>query len=398
MNVSSSRNHSLAQPVLGPDDVEAFRLHVCQRLVEAMGRHEDDNVDQAYPPYEIVAGQDRFDALRAHFLAFLTSNWEGMARSYGRFEDDVSRRLFVDLILFRTLGCRHVRLGSNTPAYWQARRDSVELPAEPSQFAGFPGGGGLHHFSLPREGHTLNVDCLHANIFFTFLLRQYFLDRDGARVQPEPGDHVVDAGACFGDTALDFAEVVGEAGHVYSFDPLEAHLRIIDHNIRQNGIANVTVFPNGLSDHSVEAPPVPDRVDPGFADTDTMPVRSLDELVGTGVIPRVDFIKMDIEGFELPALRGAETTIRTFRPKLAISVYHRWDDYFTIPDFIAGLDLGYRFYLENYTVGEGETVLYCIAGVGESAPPQEAAPSDDVARPDETVPSDELAPPVPAIA
>ncbi|AMB47768.1 FkbM family methyltransferase [Methylobacterium sp. AMS5] len=355
----------MPEPDLRSDDVDAFRLHVCQRLIAASGRTEEDNIDHAYPPYEVAAGQEAFDAVRARFLAYLTGSWDGMARSYGRLEDDASRKLFVDLLLFRVLGCRHVRLDSNTPAYWEARRQAEALPVEPSPFADLPGGAGLCHFLLPGEKRPLTVDCLHANIFFTFLLRQYFFDRGGVRVQPEVGDHVVDAGACFGDTAIDFAETVGETGHVYSFDPLEAHLRIVHHNIRQNDLSNLTVFQHGLSDHNLEALPVQGLCDPGFADEDVMPVRRLDDIVATGTIPRVDFIKMDIEGYELPALRGAEATLRTFRPKLAISVYHRWGDYFEIPDYIASLNLGYRFFLQNYTVGEGETVLYCIAAPGD---------------------------------
>lgn len=358
----------MPEPIFRSDDIDAFRLHVCRRLVEASGRDEEDNVDPSYPPFEVYAGKEAFDAQRARYLAFLTGNWAGMARSYGRFEDDASRRLFVDLILFRFLGCRHVRLASRTPDYWEARRQSETMPATPSAFAAVPGGAGLRHFALEHSGRPLAVDCLPANVFFTFLRRQYFYEHGGVRVQPEAGDHVVDAGACFGDTALDFAAVVGEAGHVYTFDPLETHLTITRHNIRQNDLSTVTVFESGLSDHRFEAPPVPDRVDPGFMDGDVMAVRRLDDLVADGAIPRVDFIKMDIEGSELPALRGAETTLRTFRPKLAISIYHRWDDYFAIPDFIANLGLGYRFFLQNYTIGEGETVLYCIAPRPDTAP------------------------------
>lgn len=358
----------MPEPILRSDDVEAFRLHVCQRLVEASGRNEEDNIDHAYPPFEVVAGKEAFDVQRARFLAFLTGNWERTARSYGRFEDDASRRLFVDLILFRFLGCHHVRLASHTQDYRNARQRSNIFPATPSTFTAVSGAAVLHHFSIEHAGHTLTVDCLRANIFFTFFLRQYIFERDGVRVQPEAADHVVDAGACFGDTAIDFATVVGEAGHVYSFDPLETHVKIVNHNVRQNNLSNVTVFESGLSDHTFEAPPVPDRVDPGFADSEIMAVRRLDDLVAAGAVPRVNFIKMDIEGSELPALRGAETTLRTFQPKLAISLYHRWDDYFEIPDFIANLDLGYRFFLENYTAGEGETVLYCIAPRRDAAP------------------------------
>ena len=74
-------------------------------------------------------------------------------------------------------------------------------------------------------------------------------------------------------------------------------------------------------------------------------------------------IKMDLEGHELPALRGAERTLRRFRPRLAISLYHQWDDYFRIPLHLNGLGLGYKFYLDNYSISDGETVLY-----GEAEP------------------------------
>ena len=71
-----------------------------------------------------------------------------------------------------------------------------------------------------------------------------------------------------------------------------------------------------------------------------------------------DFIKMDIEGSELQALVGAELTLRTHRPKLAIAVYHKADDLITIPDYLDGLQLGYRFYLDHFSTNAEETILF----------------------------------------
>ena len=75
---------------------------------------------------------------------------------------------------------------------------------------------------------------------------------------------------------------------------------------------------------------------------------------------KVTFIKMDIEGAELNALRGAEQTIAKHRPKLAISAYHKPEDIYAIPSYILSLNSDYKFYLRHYNLGFPDTVLYAI--------------------------------------
>jgi len=72
------------------------------------------------------------------------------------------------------------------------------------------------------------------------------------------------------------------------------------------------------------------------------------------------FIKMDIEGAELNALKGAEQTILKNRPKLAICVYHKPEDIFEIPAYILSLHSDYKLYLRHYSFWHGETVLYAV--------------------------------------
>jgi hypothetical protein len=88
---------------------------------------------------------------------------------------------------------------------------------------------------------------------------------------------------------------------------------------------------------------------------------SIDDLVEREKLDHLDFIKMDIEGSELAALMGAEQSIRRFRPKLAICVYHRLRDFWEIPQWIDGLGLGYRFHLRHFTIHLEETVLFAEA-------------------------------------
>jgi UDP-3-O-acyl-N-acetylglucosamine deacetylase len=62
-----------------------------------------------------------------------------------------------------------------------------------------------------------------------------------------------------------------------------------------------------------------------------VPLTTIDKLVAELNLPRVDFIKMDIEGAEVPAMRGAHDTIKRFKPRMAIATEHKPDDEYTIP-------------------------------------------------------------------
>lgn len=75
---------------------------------------------------------------------------------------------------------------------------------------------------------------------------------------------------------------------------------------------------------------------------------------------RVTFLKLDIEGAEMEALRGAGQIIRTQKPKLAVSVYHRRDDIWRIPMLLLSYVPTYRFYLRVYSFTGKDTVLYAI--------------------------------------
>jgi hypothetical protein len=74
----------------------------------------------------------------------------------------------------------------------------------------------------------------------------------------------------------------------------------------------------------------------------------------------VDFIKMDIEGSELNALKGAQNTIRKYKPILAICLYHRKKNLLTIPKYIHSLCPEYKFYLRAHSKFSQEIVLYAM--------------------------------------
>ena len=75
---------------------------------------------------------------------------------------------------------------------------------------------------------------------------------------------------------------------------------------------------------------------------------------------RATFIKMDVEGCEAEALKGAENTIRKWKPTMAISVYHKKDDILNLPELILSFSDDYTLYIRHYSNSMAETVLYAI--------------------------------------
>lgn len=88
----------------------------------------------------------------------------------------------------------------------------------------------------------------------------------------------------------------------------------------------------------------------------TIEVDSLDNLIDQPIT----FLKMDIEGFEMNALKGAVETIEKYKPTLAICLYHKYTDFVDIPEFILNLNLGYKLYVRHHSLNFSETVMYAI--------------------------------------
>ena len=75
----------------------------------------------------------------------------------------------------------------------------------------------------------------------------------------------------------------------------------------------------------------------------------------------VTFIKMDIEGSEEMALKGASEVIRRKKPTLAVCIYHSLEDFCRLPLLIKELNPDYRLYVRHYKdMNDTETVCYAI--------------------------------------
>lgn len=86
-------------------------------------------------------------------------------------------------------------------------------------------------------------------------------------------------------------------------------------------------------------------------------VDSIDKIMGK---EKATFIKMDIEGSELEALKGAKNQIMNYSPRLAICVYHKKEDLITIPQLIVNYNPRYHLYLRPHSSMPTELTLFCI--------------------------------------
>jgi FkbM family methyltransferase len=92
----------------------------------------------------------------------------------------------------------------------------------------------------------------------------------------------------------------------------------------------------------------------GTDEADMIDVLPLDRIIDDAPT----FIKMDVEGSELAALKGARQTIRAHKPKLAISAYHRASDLLALSDYLLALRPDYRVGLRHHTAYRWDTCLY----------------------------------------
>jgi FkbM family methyltransferase len=178
---------------------------------------------------------------------------------------------------------------------------------------------------------------------------------------------VLDIGACWGDSALYFACKTGEYGKVYSFEFIPDNIKLFTLNISLNPnlMRLIELIQQPVSNKSGDkiyfsdnGPGSKIEYEPFIGQSGQATTISIDDFVSNNTIDKVDFIKMDIEGAEPVALDGAIETIKRFKPKLAIAIYHSMDDFVNIPAWIINLNLGYKLYIGHYTIHSEETIIF----------------------------------------
>lgn len=184
--------------------------------------------------------------------------------------------------------------------------------------------------------------------------RQYF---DFEELRPVKGEIFVDAGAYNGETAKEFAKwAEQDFERIYLFEPNARNMCVCRTNLAELGEKVVYVNKGTWSEKNQLcfnlAGPASKIVDSG---KNVVEVIDIDTVLDS---KRASFIKMDVEGAELQTLKGAEKTIRTWMPKLAVCLYHKPEDVIEIPAYLMSITKDYRYAIRHYSTDASETVLY----------------------------------------
>ena len=212
-----------------------------------------------------------------------------------------------------------------------------------------------HHKANTLAG-SMDVDIIE-----TFCLGGYSLP---GMCSAALGDTVIDCGAFNGNSSLFFAASVGEGGMIYAFEPIPSTYLTLEKNISKFPVLKERISIQNLGVGNKEGvlrfrgAGAASRIDPnGNIEVEVV---TIDDFVEAHEIKNVSLIKMDIEGHEKQALRGAVKTIKRFRPKLMICVYHLAEDMVAIPEMILRISPWYKFYLRHHASHDGELVLYGV--------------------------------------
>jgi FkbM family methyltransferase len=318
-------------------------------------------------PVGVLTAEAEINFVYEQSLKSLYENFDvtNLSLVYDFLNDQYSRDYFIWVILYQLFDVVKVRF----PFYYSREFANFDfynsLKLNDDSISVNNGNTILNCFSLSKIGWDITLWSKVTSIIVNFINQQYKY-RNVVKVCP--GDYVIEGGACFGDTSLYCSYLAGPTGRVFSFEFVEENLGVFFKNLELNPrhknrieLIQKPLFSQSGMELQLQFSGAGSRVEPVKTAQDACLLSiSIDDFVAENSLKKIDFIKFDIEGAELDALRGANDTIQRFKPKLAICLYHKIEDLWTIPLYIRKILPEYKLYLDHHTVMTYETILYAI--------------------------------------
>lgn len=221
----------------------------------------------------------------------------------------------------------------------------------------------LYHAEMYRQLVEEGIDernIVNAGMLIDAMSERQYFDLLELSEQKTEEEVFVDGGCFDGKTSLQFLKWCdGKYKKIYAFEPDADNIVKCTNALSKICGGKFELIPKGLWDGTGELnfTAIANGSSKVSEDgKDRIQVTSLDDVIGE----KVTFIKLDVEGSEKRAIRGGRNLITKYKPKLAISIYHKTEDIWELPLLIHELNPEYRFYLRHYSTAASETVLYAI--------------------------------------
>lgn len=184
-------------------------------------------------------------------------------------------------------------------------------------------------------------------------------------------DYIVDAGANIGIFSI-FAVQYAKNGKIFAFEPAKSTFEILKYNTSKynniiplklalgkfRGVNKIRVFKISKGVSTLLDSDVIDDFSKSFGEykDEEIDVITLDDFIKENNIQKINFIKIDTEGYELNILEGAIETIKKFNPVIVVSAYHSPHHKIMIPQFILSINNKYKYKINK--VGEEDFIFY----------------------------------------
>jgi len=208
-------------------------------------------------------------------------------------------------------------------------------------------------YQYPNQINTM-LECIRDNNILRLINNSQVIQPPNNFVKNcrlNDGDVIINGGGGNGNENDSFVDIVGTKVQIYTFDPFhnkkskKQNIKNFKYLLYKNS-GTVKFYYDGSRSRIVEY----DGVD--------LDCISIDNFVIKNKIDKIDFITLDTEGAEKDILMGAVNTIKRFKPKLAISLYHSTADFFEIPILINKMNDKYLFNLGVYDPQGANTYIH----------------------------------------
>lgn len=224
------------------------------------------------------------------------------------------------------------------------------------------GYGAMFHQKLREYGLNENRIMHISDKFIVQFGNEYF---DFYKHEKGKQEVFIDAGAFDGSNVIAFKRWCnGEYDRIYAFEPNESSYAFAFGRLKE--ISKCKLYKMGLADKCYKAYFTKEI---GHPEAARITEKETDYSIDTTTIDKildgkeVTFLKMDIEGGELSALAGASHAIKTYKPFMAISLYHNEYDLLDIPLYVLSLVPEYKLFIRHYSNTRTSLVLYCVASM-----------------------------------